>query len=141
MDKLTLAALEATLRLYLNPEKAKKAIPVLAMLSASEKDLSIRAEDLASRLRKIDEVTRSVKDGEGYAGGGALPQETLSSKLVVISSSRIPVEEMEEYLRTGPVPIIGRIQKNSFVLDVRTIFDFDLDVICDCVEELHQWDT
>lgn len=141
MDKLTLAALEATLRLYLNPEKAKKAIPVLAMLSASEKDLSIRAEDLASRLRKIDEVTCSVKDGEGYAGGGALPQETLSSKLVVISSSRIPVEEMEEYLRTGPVPIIGRIQKNSFVLDVRTIFDFDLDVICDCVEELHQWDT
>ncbi len=138
MDKLTLAALEATLRLYLNPERAKKEIPVLAMLSATKKDLAIRAKNLASRLRKIEGVRCSVQDGEGYAGGGALPQEALPSKLVVISSTCSSVEEMEEYLRIGPMPIIGRIQKNSYILDVRTIFDSDLDIIVQYIEEFHQ---
>lgn len=137
MDKLTLAALESTLRLYLNPDQAKKSIPILAMLHATPEYLAEKADTLAAKLGKIDSVTCAVEDGEGYSGGGALPQETIPTQLVVIQSSCYKPDDLTEALRSAPVPIIGRIHNDAFIIDVRTLFEEDIDTIIETFRDLH----
>lgn len=129
MDKLTLAALEATLRLYLNPAAAKLSIPVLKMLHASLETLSAAADELASKLGEIDGLSCTVEDGEGYSGGGALPQEVLKSRIVSVKAKDMRPDQITEALRSREVPIIGRIQNDAFVMDVRTLIDGDIDRI------------
>lgn len=137
MDKLTLAALEATLRLYLNPERSRESIPVLAMLHASAGVLSGKADTLAAGLSEINHITCTVEDGEGFSGGGALPQETLPTRIVTVKSSSLTVDQLAEALRKCAVPVIGRIQNDAFTMDVRTLIDGDAEVIIEAFRDLH----
>jgi L-seryl-tRNA(Ser) seleniumtransferase len=111
IDKLSLSALEATLRLYRDPERAQREIPVLAMLSATEEELLARAERIAA-VPQASVVTSTAK-----VGGGALPLLELEGPAVAV-----PVEWAVP-LRLSDPPIVGRIRDGRLLLDPRTLTD------------------
>ena len=127
IDKLSLAALEATLRLYLEPETVTKKIPVLGMLCVSEDELACKAEKLKSMIGDGAKVVRK----KSRAGGGAMPGVDFVTYAVEFFSDEISPTRLEEFFRNSPTPIIGRIRNNSFILDARTIHEDDFSYIAD----------
>jgi L-seryl-tRNA(Ser) seleniumtransferase len=125
IDKLSLAALEATLQLYFNPQEAATKIPTLYMLNASPDELQKKAERLAAMLNC------TIISIMGQAGGGAMPEEELPSWAVAPSCGGKTAEELERHFRTGEVPVIGRINRGQFLLDVRTVEEGDFPVIAE----------
>jgi len=121
VDKLTLAALEATLKLYYDEEKALQSIPTLRMISTRVEELEKRAQnivaDLPEEVKKQVEIVR----GKSEIGGGSYPGSFLDSVLISITPHKISVIELEEQCRLGSLPLIGRIHKDKFLLDVRCI--------------------
>lgn len=123
IDKMTLAALEATLKLYLDEKLAIENIPVIKMLSLSEEDLSKRALNLISRLNQTAKdllVVREVKL-EGQVGGGALPLDKTKSAGLAINPKNISVFEYEKKLRGLDLPLIAMIENDTLLIDLRTI--------------------
>ena len=131
VDKLTLAALEATLRLYRDEDEAVKAIPTLNMIAADLKTMEVRAQDLHEGLKaKVpSQIKVEIVDGSSMVGGGALPVQTLPTKLVAFSSEKISASRLETHFREFEPPIIGRVEHELFLLDVRTLQPDDLEVI------------
>lgn len=127
IDKLSLAALEATLRLYLDPATATKKIPALGMLCATEEELLAKAERLCASLSTEFHV--SVLTLPGQAGGGAMPEESLPSAGIAITHPRKTAQDIAGLFREGSVPIVGRISGERFLLDVRTIDEGDFPYI------------
>jgi L-seryl-tRNA(Ser) seleniumtransferase len=123
LDKMTLAALEATLRLYLDEERALREVPVLRMLGTSADELQRRAEALAERLRGLPGLrdVRAVED-EAFVGGGSLPDQALPSWVVEVSPDGTSDEELARRLRVGEPAVVGRLRDGRLVLDVRTVF-------------------
>ncbi|MDY0041841.1 MAG: L-seryl-tRNA(Sec) selenium transferase [Desulforhabdus sp.] len=124
VDKMTLAALEATLRLYRDEAKALEDIPTLRMISVPLTTLEERAHHLATLLKESDgpdgmriEVLQSLSQ----VGGGSLPGQYLPTFVVALSSSDMSTKKIESTLRSNKPPIIGRIESDQFLLDVRTI--------------------
>ncbi|MFP6582782.1 MAG: L-seryl-tRNA(Sec) selenium transferase [Candidatus Hydrogenedentota bacterium] len=138
MDKLTLAALESTLREYRDPERAKEKIPVLRMLYATAEQLQENANTLAEKLSDIQGISVEVINSESYSGGGALPQEVLPSRAITIVSTAYSPNALADALRNYEFfPVIGHIHNDRFTLDLRTLFDFDYDFIAAALTELH----
>ncbi|CDF58097.1 L-seryl-tRNA(Sec) selenium transferase [Thermobrachium celere] len=134
IDKFTLAALEETLRLYLDEEKAVKEIPILNMLTISREVLKKRAQKLSRMIKKQiseDRVNVTIKMDFSTVGGGAMPLETIPTYVVALEPKRKRVEEVENELRKKEIPVIVRISKDVILLDVRTIFEDDYEVIVD----------
>lgn len=134
IDKFTLAALEETLRLYLDEEKAVKEIPILNMLTISREVLKKRAQKLSRMIKKQiseDRVNVTIKMNFSTVGGGAMPLETIPTYVVALEPKRKRVEEVENELRKKEIPVIVRISKDVILLDVRTIFEDDYEVIAD----------
>ena len=123
IDKLTLAALEVTLLLYRDPQRARSDIPAMAMLSASPGSLRRRAQRLAGRLRKSLPPTFevAVRPVTGRAGGGTMPMDPIPGVGVFLRSSRLPAEEVLARLRGASPPVIARIERDEVILDVRTL--------------------
>jgi len=120
-DKFTLAALEATLLLYMD-EKKRSSIPTLAMIYQDEKSLKQRAGRLAALLRKRRAaVSVSVISLMSEVGGGSLPDVTLPSYGLALEPRGRSLSDFEERLRHLPTPIIGRIEHDRLLIDVRTI--------------------
>lgn len=117
VDKLTLAALEATLRLYLDRDLALAEIPVLQMLTAPVDDLQARATALVERLR-ADGHAAEVVVSESSVGGGAFPTARIDSRAVALATN---AEQLESELRRGDPPVIGRIEANRLMLDLRSV--------------------
>ena len=117
VDKLTLSALEATLRLYLDPDRALKEIPVLAMLTAAPTEVESRAHAVARTLREGG-VDAQVVATKASVGGGAFPTAEIPSSAVVLSGG---AEAAEERLRRGEPPVIGRIADGKLLLDLRSV--------------------
>jgi L-seryl-tRNA(Ser) seleniumtransferase len=115
-DKLTLAALEATLRLYREPEQARREIPVLRMLTMGLDEVRREAEMLAKDIGK----EASLIPGESEVGGGSFPGITLKTWLVQLESRHAP-DDLAGRLRSGAPPVIARITDGRVVLDPRTI--------------------
>lgn len=122
LDKMTLAALETTLRLYLNEERALEEIPVLRLLATPQAELKERAQTLAERLAKVAGV-RSVEVSEdiAFVGGGSLPDQTMKTWVVHVEASHVSDSELAYRLRTGDPALVGRVKNEKLVLDVRTI--------------------
>jgi len=118
IDKLSLAALEATLQLYRDPKRARREIPVLAMLDAREEALLARARRLRDGIGLGAAVVRTL----GRAGGGALPLLELEGPAVALGGDLDPVS-IASALRTGDPPVIARIHHGQLLLDPRTISD------------------
>jgi L-seryl-tRNA(Ser) seleniumtransferase len=118
VDKLTLAALSATLRLYLDPAVAVREIPVLRMLTLSADELAARATAFASRCGDAG-IDVSVIRGTSAVGGGAAPNAALPTTLLRVGSG--PAHELERRLRTGTPAVICRLIDDGVILDLRTI--------------------
>ncbi|MDH5297464.1 MAG: L-seryl-tRNA(Sec) selenium transferase [Desulfobulbaceae bacterium] len=125
IDKFTLAGLEAILRLYFDEEKAIAAIPALAMLSLPVGVIDRRARRLARRIAKplAGCCQVAVVDVESRVGGGALPEQGLASRGVALRPLCYSVNQLETKLRHGALPVIGRIEDDRFLLDLRTVAD------------------
>jgi L-seryl-tRNA(Ser) seleniumtransferase len=122
-DKMTLAALEATLQLYLNEERALREVPGLRMLATPLDALRQRAEALAIRCRDIDGLTHvEVKEDVAYVGGGSLPDQAMKSWVVEIAARGLSDAELAYRLRTGTPAVMARVREGKVVLDLRTIF-------------------
>jgi L-seryl-tRNA(Ser) seleniumtransferase len=119
LDKLSLAALEATLRLYRDPEAARREIPVLAMLTASEAVLAGRAERLADGIGDVVPATAKV-------GGGALPLLELPGPVVAVRGAS--PDALAARLRAGDPPLVGRIEDGRLLLDPRTLADDEIEL-------------
>ena len=119
VDKMTLAALEATLALYRDPGRAVREIPTLAMLTAPASHVRMRAERAAARLQSHG-VSCSVIESEASVGGGAFPTARIPSHAVALEGD---AEDAERKLRLGTHPVIGRIANGRLLLDVRSVPD------------------
>jgi L-seryl-tRNA(Ser) seleniumtransferase len=118
-DKFTLAALEATLALYRDPEAARREIPVLQMLTADAAELRRRAESLA---RALPSAARALLvEGASEVGGGSFPGAVLRTWLVRLAPAGCSADELAARLRAGDPPVIARIEDQHVVLDPRTI--------------------
>lgn len=136
VDKMTIASLEATLRLYLDERKAMETIPSMKMLTMTYEELCERAEVLyRNLLRKVKYATIDVVDAMSQVGGGSLPGEELKSRAVTIVPMNITVNELEESLRKGKYHIIGKIHKNRYELDVRTILDGETEKVIEAIRD------
>jgi L-seryl-tRNA(Ser) seleniumtransferase len=123
MDKLTLAALEATLRLYLEPATAIARIPVLRMLATPADTLRARCRRLAKRLKSAagDQLQISIIAGAATVGGGALPLTELPGAVLALKPATLSVDEFATRLRDGETPLVGRVQEGQLLLDLRTV--------------------
>nr|BBH94308.1 L-seryl-tRNA(Sec) selenium transferase [Thermogemmatispora argillosa] len=123
VDKLTLAALEATLRHYQRGE-AEEMIPVWRMIALPLSRLQERAGRWARALQEQG-FAASVRAGESTVGGGSLPGETLPTALLALEGGKVPcpLEELARRLRARPVPIVGRILRDALLLDPRTVLE------------------
>lgn len=127
LDKMTLAALEATLRLYLNPENARREVPTLRMLTETADEVFIRAKKLAGVLKKalpsgaceislVEEISR--------AGGGALPMCDIPTYCVQVQFTRGDALSCDRHLVSERlIPVVGRLKKEMLLFDARTILD------------------
>jgi L-seryl-tRNA(Ser) seleniumtransferase len=122
IDKLSLAALAATLRLYRDPERARREIPVLAMLEADPAVLRARAQRLA------DALGGEVVEAAAKVGGGALPLLELEGPVARFNDPA--PDRLAARLRAGDPPLIGRIADGALLLDPRTMTDDEVEVAC-----------
>lgn len=121
LDKMTLAALEATLRIYLHPEQALERVPILRMLSAPLGELKQRAESLAERWRAAGLMNVETVEDIAYVGGGSLPDQKMPTWVVAIT----PVGSDADFafqLRSGTPAVMARLQGGKVLFDVRTVF-------------------
>ena len=138
IDKLTLAALESTLRLYRDEEKAMEAIPTLRMLTLPISRIEKRAKKLMRLLGKIDALGIQIHlmDCVSRSGGGALPLLELPSKCVGVTVAGMSSNALEAGMRRNSPPIIGRIEDDIFLMDLRTLEDDELPIIQKAFENL-----
>jgi len=129
VDKMTLAALEATLQSYENGMEEE--IPVIGMLAAAPDALHHKADKLAAMLCGAG-IQAEILPTEGRVGGGSVPNHSLPSYAVAFDRD---VNALEETLRLGLHPIIGRIHEGKYLLDVRTLFETDFSAIVEAVKE------
>ncbi|MBI5642904.1 MAG: L-seryl-tRNA(Sec) selenium transferase [Deltaproteobacteria bacterium] len=124
-DKLTLSALEATLRLYLNNEKLKDVLPSLRYMTRPLADIEEKAVMASVLLENAlgPDFNIEVLDGESVVGGGALPEYGLPTKVVSITSGKKSPDDIFKLFLNNRPAILGRIHKDRFMLDLRTIED------------------
>ncbi len=120
VDKLTYAALEATLLAYVKGEY--DAIPALRMMGLTKASICARAEAVAGALRTSDQIQIALIDGESVIGGGAAPSATLPTSLLAIAIKNLRPGELLSRLRGADPPVIARVQEDRVLLDLRTVF-------------------
>ncbi|ORJ62482.1 L-seryl-tRNA(Sec) selenium transferase [Geothermobacter hydrogeniphilus] len=135
IDKMTLAALEATLRPYLDRERALREIPVLRMLAESAGNLRRRCRKLAATLKKTcgGHVTVEILAEVSRVGGGALPLTELPGWALALSLPDGSVEALAARLRQGEPPLVGRIQNDQLLLNPRTVLPEEEPLLCRCL--------
>jgi L-seryl-tRNA(Ser) seleniumtransferase len=136
-DKLTLAALEATLRLQRDPAALVRRLPVLRLLSAPADELARRAARLAEALEQLGaglEVQAAAD--QSYAGGGSLPTLAFPTHVVRVRAAAVASAALAAGLRGRDVPVIARVQDERLVLDCRTIADEEVELVAAGVREV-----
>jgi L-seryl-tRNA(Ser) seleniumtransferase len=121
VDKLTIAALETTARLYLREDL--DAIPALRMVRLPAESIAARAQRLAARLSTLAGFRVELENGESVAGGGSTPGQSLPTTLVSLDHARCSAEEMACRLRRNRPPVIARVERDRLLLDLRTVLD------------------
>ncbi|NLG86706.1 MAG: L-seryl-tRNA(Sec) selenium transferase [Firmicutes bacterium] len=122
VGKLTLAALEATLQLYLDPDRVWERVPTLRALRQDDEMIKMRAQRLAAAIADCgDGITAVVCPGTSEVGGGSLPLTALPTFLVAVTSDRLSAQELATRLRQGQPPVVARIADDRVLLDLRTV--------------------
>ncbi|MEO2089685.1 MAG: L-seryl-tRNA(Sec) selenium transferase [Gemmataceae bacterium] len=123
LDKMTLAALEATLLLYRDPAKAVREVPTLRMLTTSLAELRERCGRFAGRLRGIAELkTIDVADDVAYVGGGSLPDVAVPTTVIAVTAKNLSEEAFAAKLRTGTPAVVARVNDGRVLFDLRCVF-------------------
>jgi L-seryl-tRNA(Ser) seleniumtransferase len=140
IDKMTLAALEATLMQYLDEEKAVREIPTLWMLTQPLSEIQRKADRLASGLQALDDarLTVMLQDDLSQTGGGALPTGKLPTRVVAVGHKGMSANHIESRLRLGKPAVITRIKEGMVLFDPRTLNDVEIDTIVRTVGRLLQ---
>lgn len=123
LDKMTLAALEGTLRIYRNPDRVTGDVPILRMLSLTPKELRPRAESVAAALRAIPNVQATIHDDSAFVGGGSLPDLPLPTIVIAVTVKGISDAVLAERLRMGRPAVMARVQDGRVLFDLRTVFE------------------
>jgi len=134
VDKLTIAALEATVALYLRGDL--NAIPALRMIYATREEIAARAGRLAERIVALPGFSAALEDGESVIGGGSTPGQSLPTRLVAVNHGRNSATDLEALLRRNTPPVIARIERDRLLLDLRTVFDEQDDEIARAFEKI-----
>lgn len=130
VDKITICALEATLRIYLDEHKAIRDIPTLRMLTYTIEELHKKVNKLFNLLNGLNlDAQISIEDNFSQVGGGSMPIEKLKTFVISIIPNKMSVSSLERKLRLSNSNIIGRIYENKYILDVRTIFEDEFEII------------
>jgi L-seryl-tRNA(Ser) seleniumtransferase len=119
VDKLTYAALEATLLAYVKGKQDE--IPAIRMMRLSKDSIGARAEAAARQLRSAPQIEATLIDGESVIGGGAAPSATLPTRLLAITIKGLSADQLLTGLRALELPIIARVQEGRVVFDLRTV--------------------
>ena len=135
VDKMTIAALEATLKLYLDEKTALKEIPTLRMISISEEELREKAEKFTEIIKKSDFISEIIED-RAEVGGGSYPSSYLKSVAVKLTHNKKTSTEIERLLLLEEIPIITRIKENSIILDMRTLREKEFDLVADSLMKI-----
>jgi L-seryl-tRNA(Ser) seleniumtransferase len=140
IDKLTLLALEETLRMYRDEQVAVREIPTLNMILVSPESLKAKARRLARMIGKVEHryFALTVAEGESKVGGGALPLLVLPTSLVCLTPGELSAHTLEEKLRGYDPPIIVRIEKDQVLFDVRTVQENELKIVAQAIRALPQ---
>jgi L-seryl-tRNA(Ser) seleniumtransferase len=138
IDKLTLAALEATLRLYIDPHKAMEQIPTLKMLTLPERALWLRCETMLPQIVEAinGEGSCEIIEAPATVGGGALPLTELPGWVIAISPTALSLNELTISLRRCEPPVIGRIQDDRFLVDPRTLNNGDEEFLLQALRQV-----
>ncbi|MFP4108784.1 MAG: L-seryl-tRNA(Sec) selenium transferase, partial [Desulfonatronovibrio sp.] len=137
IDKMTLAALEATLRFYLDSQVAMQEVPTLNMITMNQEDLRKSARKLKSRIKKSvkPEPELFIIPAQSRVGGGAFPEQDLPTSLVGIKPARMNCDELKDRLLAADPPVIGRIENDVFCLDPRTIDQNEYKLLCQALNQ------
>jgi len=141
IDKLTLAGLEATLRLYRDETLAIQEIPVLKMILSSREELKSKAKKLLRRLKNScssEKIKFFLVETLGKTGGGALPLLELPSFAVGVIVEGFSPQQLQKKMRNFSPPIIARIEEDTLILDVRCLFNEDIPIVISFFERLER---
>jgi L-seryl-tRNA(Ser) seleniumtransferase len=134
VDKLTIAALEATVSLYLQGKL--ESIPAVRMIRLPKKAIALRAESLAKRISARPGFTAILRDGESVIGGGSTPGQTLPTSLIAVRHIHHSAAKLEETLRRHKPAVIGRVERDELILDLRTVWEDQEDKIVEALEQI-----
>ncbi len=122
IDKLTLAALGATLRLLRDPQRAAHQIPLLQLLATPLENLRLRAESIASQLQQVQGIGKAeAAEEEAFLGGGSVPTQQIRTWCVAIDVAGDSLDSFHRKLRTGTPAVVGRVQKGQLLIDLRSV--------------------
>jgi L-seryl-tRNA(Ser) seleniumtransferase len=135
VDKMTLTALEATLRLYRDPDLATSEVPILAMLRTPVLELRNRAERLAGRLREVPAIAdATVGKDTAFLGGGSIPTQGFETVVVRVRFKELSETDVATRLRLGDPAVVPRVQDGVVIFDLRTIFESQEDGLVSAIE-------
>jgi len=134
VDKLTIAALEATASLYL--QDRLDSIPALRMMRLSKEAIGVRAARLAGRISTVPGFTAVLRDGESVIGGGSTPGQVLPTSLVAVRHTQHSAAKLEEMLRRQKPAILGRVDQDEFIIDLRTVAEDQEELIAQAFEQI-----
>jgi L-seryl-tRNA(Ser) seleniumtransferase len=137
-DKMTLAALEATLRLCLDEPQAVAGIPTLRMLTRPIAELQRQAQALARKIKRRfgPRLQVEVVESVARAGGGSLPHHPLPSRALALAVASLSAQDLEIQLRRASTPVIGRVERGVVLLDLRTLLPGDQETIMTVLAEV-----
>lgn len=135
-DKLTLAALEATLRLYRDPESLHRRLPILKMLAAPPEKLEETARRIARQIAEaLPQADVRCENDQSYAGGGSLPTLAFPTQIVRVRIPEVASAHLAAALRQRDVPILGRLRDEALIFDCRTLSEDDAEQIAPALAE------
>ena len=137
VDKITLAALEATLRLFLDEQAALNEVPTLQMMVRKPEDIKRQAERIASKLQQsVSGADIKTIPGFSQVGSGSLPAQNLATTLVALSCEKLSIDLLAKRLRQYRTPVFSRIQNDKVLLDPRTLLDGDEKILIEAVLDI-----
>lgn len=135
VDKMTFAALEATLKKYKDPSLALRDISILRMISESKDVMRARAEKLSDAIRTANaDMVCEIVEVEDQIGGGAAPMVRLPGVAVSVQDGGKSADTTERKLRKAEIPVIARINEDRLLLCVRTVNDDEIEMICEALK-------
>ena len=138
LDKMTLAALAATLQLYLEPERALRELPTLRMLATSAEALHERSSRLLPLLREAvgEQMDVAMTEATATVGGGALPLTELPGWVLACRPKSLSLNQLGRRLREAPVPVVGRVQDDRLLIDPRTLDEDDEELLLQTLKDV-----